>query len=299
MKDKLFSNSVYNNLKESNSFSLKLLLEEEDIFAALDKPDDDKDQKLDNKKTKTKKDQEGPDEPDLDAPDSSAPDSDAPDVDEPDVDEPDDEDSVTKEQFDNLLDQMEKITTYVLGVRDEEGDGTQDGVGSLEAYISSGVESGLNESFKRSLAAENIINNISLIKEKYSNTLKHFLLEEDDKDKLAAVEAEIDDLDRILTKGTEVVDKFKKGRELNIEKYVNVALNAFRNFDSLFSKESIVKQATINVLVLNSGAKADQNIAEFKKRFHEELSRQFGIEYEDEVLDVDRKNTAAGAKSQG
>ena len=48
-----------------------------------------------------------------------------------------------------------------------------------------------------------------------------------------------------------------------------------------------------------AGAKADQNIAEFKKRFHEELSRQFGIEYEDEVLDVDRKNTAAGVKSQG
>ena len=279
MKNKLFSNSVYNNLKESNSFSLKLLLEEEenkgkkkeeDLFAALDEPKD-----------------------------SPEPDSDTPDSDTPDVDEPDDEESVTKEQFDNLLDQMEKITTYVLGVRDEEGDGTQDGVGSLESYISSGVEAGLNESAKRSLSAEKIINDISLIKEKYNNTLKNFLLEEDDKDKLAAVEAEIDDLDRILTKGTEVVDKFKKGRELNIEKYVNVALNAFRNFDSLFSKESIVKQATINVLVLNSGAKADQNIAEFKKRFHEELSRQFGIEYEDEVLDVDRKNTAAGAKSQG
>ena len=273
MKNKLFSNSVYNNLKESNSFSLRLLLEEEDKvkkkeedpFAALDEPKDS-------------------DEPDSDASNS---------------DTPDDEDSVTKEQFDNLLDQMEKITTYVLGVRDEEGDGTQDGVGSLESYISSGVEAGLNESYKRSLSAEKIINDISLIKEKYNNTLKNFLLEEDDKDKLAAVEAEIDDLDRILTKGTEVVDKFKKGRELNIEKYVNVALNAFRNFDSLFSKESIVKQATINVLVLNSGAKADQNIAEFKKRFHEELSRQFGIEYEDEVLDVDRKNTAAGAKSQG
>ena len=289
MKDKLFSNSVYNNLKESNSFSLRLLLEEEedkgkkkeeDLFAALDEPKDSP-------------------EPDSDTPDSDTPDSDTPDSDTPDVDEPDDEESVTKEQFDNLLDQMEKITTYVLGVRDEEGDGTQDGVGSLESYISSGVEAGLNESAKRSLSAEKIINDISLIKEKYNNTLKNFLLEEDDKDKLAAVEAEIDDLDRILTKGTEVVDKFKKGRELNIEKYVNVALNAFRNFDSLFSKESIVKQATINVLVLNSGAKADQNITEFKKRFHEELSRQFGIEYEDEVLDVDRKNTAAGAKSQG
>tara|TARA_B100001287_G_C22587948_1_gene484228 strand:- start:64 stop:933 length:870 start_codon:yes stop_codon:yes gene_type:complete len=289
MKDKLFSNSVYNNLKESNSFSLKLLLEEEedkgkkkeeDPFAALDKPED-------------------LDEPESDEPKSNEPDLDKPDSDATTTDLTDDEDAVTKEQFDNLLDQMEKISTYVLGVRDEEGDGTQDGVGSLEAYISAGVEAGLNESIKRSFAAEKIINDISLIKEKYNNTLKNFLLKEDDKDKLAAVEAEIDDLDRILTKGTEVVDKFKKGRELNIEKYVNVALNAFRNFDSLFSKESIVKQATINVLVLNSGAKADQNIAEFKKRFHEELSRQFGIEYEDEVLDVDRKNTAAGAKSQG
>ena len=255
MKDKLFSNSVYNNLKESNSFSLKLLLEEEedkgkkkeeDPFAALDKPED-------------------LDEPESDEPKSNEPDLDKPDSDATTTDLTDDEDAVTKEQFDNLLDQMEKISTYVLGVRDEEGDGTQDGVGSLEAYISAGVEAGLNESIKRSFAAEKIINDISLIKEKYNNTLKNFLLKEDDKDKLAAVEAEIDDLDRILTKGTEVVDKFKKGRELNIEKYVNVALNAFRNFDSLFSKESIVKQATINVLVLNSGAKADQNIAKYTK----------------------------------
>ena len=130
-------------------------------------------------------------------------------------------------------------------------------------------------------------------------SFKSFLLEDESKDVVDAVEAEIDDLDRVLTKGTDVVDKFKKGRELNIEKYVNVAINAFRNFDSLFSKESIVKQATINVLVLNSGAKADQNIGEFKKRFHEELSSQFGIDYEDEVLDVESKNTAAGAKSQG
>ena len=271
MKNKLFSNSVYSNLKESNSFSLKLLLEEkeeEDIFAALDEPEDESEEEAESKEDAEAESNEEP---------------------EP---EQEDEESVTKEQFDKLLNDLEMIKSYILGTRDIEGDGTQDGTSSIESYIGSAVSvSEVAESF--------IVKNIDLIKEKYMKSFKSFLLEDESKDVVDAVEAEIDDLDRVLTKGTDVVDKFKKGRELNIEKYVNVAINAFRNFDSLFSKESIVKQATINVLVLNSGAKADQNIGEFKKRFHEELSSQFGIDYEDEVLDVESKNTAAGAKSQG
>ena len=283
MKNKLFSNSVYNNLKESNSFSLKLLLEKEkeDPFAALDEPDDDKDQELDaeeEEKTKKKTDTEADAEEDTEA----------------DADELDE--SVTKEQLEKLLDDLEMIKSYILGTREKEGDGTQDGTSSIESYIGSAIAA--NDDVEI-VAAGKIIKDIGLIKEKYMKSFKYFLLEDESKDVISAVEDEIDDLDRVLTKGTDVVDKFKKGRELNIEKYVNVALNAFRNFDSLFSKESIVKQATINVLVLNSGAKADQNIGEFKKRFHEELSSQFGIDYEDEVLDVESKNTAAGAKSQG
>ena len=275
MKNKLFSNSVYSNLKESNSFSLKLLLEEEkeeDIFAALDEPEEDPEEEAESGEEPGDESEEEPgDESEI---------------------VPEEEESVTKEQFDKLLDDLEMIKSYILGTRDIEGDGTQDGTSSIESYIGSAVSvSEVAESF--------IVKNIDLIKEKYMKSFKSFLLEDESKDVVDAVEAEIDDLDRVLTKGTDVVDKFKKGRELNIEKYVNVAINAFRNFDSLFSKESIVKQATINVLVLNSGAKADQNIGEFKKRFHEELSSQFGIDYEDEVLDVESKNTAAGAKSQG
>ena len=275
MKNKLFSNSVYSNLKESNSFSLKLLLEEEkeeDIFAALDEPEEDPEEEAESGEEPGAESEEEPgDESEI---------------------VPEEEESVTKEQFDKLLDDLEMIKSYILGTRDIEGDGTQDGTSSIESYIGSAVSvSEVAESF--------IVKNIDLIKEKYMKSFKSFLLEDESKDVVDAVEAEIDDLDRVLTKGTDVVDKFKKGRELNIEKYVNVAINAFRNFDSLFSKESIVKQATINVLVLNSGAKADQNIGEFKKRFHEELSSQFGIDYEDEVLDVESKNTAAGAKSQG
>ena len=276
MKNKLFSNSVYSNLKESNSFSLKLLLEEEkeeDIFAALDEPEEEAEEEAESEEEPEEEAEISPEE-------------------EAEIEPEEEEESVTKEQFDKLLDDLEMIKSYILGTRDTEGDGTQDGTSSIESYIGSAVSvSEVAESF--------IVKNIDLIKEKYMKSFKSFLLEDESKDVVDAVEAEIDDLDRVLTKGTDVVDKFKKGRELNIEKYVNVAINAFRNFDSLFSKESIVKQATINVLVLNSGAKADQNIGEFKKRFHEELSSQFGIDYEDEVLDVESKNTAAGAKSQG
>ena len=50
---------------------------------------------------------------------------------------------------------------------------------------------------------------------------------------------------------------------------------------------------------MNSGAKAEENISKFKERFHEELSKQFGINYEDQVLVSDKTSTASGAKSQG
>lgn len=274
--NKKFSNSVYKSLLENTALSLSLLLEEEDKKEEEDPfsmPEDNEDEES-----------AGEEEGDVEA--------DVGDVDVVEDDSSEDEDeSVTKEQFNQLLDDLSMIKRIILGTQDPDSDGTEEGTGSIESHISYAI-SGLSES--------NISRkNKSLVRESYINIFKSFLLEEDDKDAVDAVEAEIDDLDRVLTKGTELVDKFKKGNEVDIEKYVNVSLNAFKNFDNLFSKESIVKQATINVLVLNSGAKAEENISKFKERFHEELSKQFGIDYEDQVLVSDKTSIASGAKSQG
>lgn len=252
MKKNNFSKRVHKNLSSFKSMSLSMLLEEkEDLF---DMPDEDED-----------KEEEAEESESLDS-------------------EVGDEESVSKEQFEELSNQLSAIKSTIDKAKQE--DGTQ----SVESYISTAVANSVSvkESFSRF--------NKFLNKNK---SIKRFIFEEKDSEDVEDVEADIDDLDRILSKGTDLVNKFKKGKEVNIEAYVDAAINAFRNFDSLFSKELIVKQATINVLVLNSGGKAPQNVKDFEEQFHEELHKQFGIEYEEHALITKNHNTATGAKSQG
>jgi len=129
------------------------------------------------------------------------------------------------------------------------------------------------------------------------SSIKDFLIKED-KD-LKKVEDDIDTLQNILSKGSQLVDQFNSPKEVDIKKYVNAAINAYRNFDNLFSKENIVKQAAINVLVLDSGAKAEQNVKDFEELFHEELSKIFGIDYPEYALVNVKQNVATGAVKQG
>jgi ABC-type transporter Mla subunit MlaD len=181
---------------------------------------------------------------------------------------------VTATQIEELTAQLDAIKQSIDITK------TDDGTSSVESYVSSAVSS-LGESIKR------------------LNDLSRFLLKEEEDEDLSDIEADIDDLDRILTKGNELVTKFKKGKKLNVSSYVDAAINAYRNFDSLFSKELIVKQATINVIVLNSGAKAQENVREFEELFHESLHKNFGIEYEEHALITNKSNAASGARSQG
>lgn len=185
----------------------------------------------------------------------------------------------TKQQIETLTSQIEAIRNTIDKVNKD--DGTQ----SIESFIAGSV-------------AGDVIGDVN---ESYSysrKSIKGFLLTEESKD-LEDVEKDIDVLDRVLTKGTDLVDKFKKGKEINIDSYVTAAINAYKNFDNLFAKEKIVKQATINVLILNSGAKAESNIKEFEELFHEELHRQFGVEYPEYALVTKKNNTAVGAVKQG
>ena len=195
-----------------------------------------------------------------------------------DVESEDASSEVTQQQIETLTSQIEAIRATIDKVNKD--DGTQ----SIESFIAGVV------------AKEAGQDNVS---ESYygNSSISSFLLTEDED--LEAVEKNIDVLDRVLTKGTDLVDKFKKGKEIDINSYVTAAINAYKNFDNLFAKEKIVKQATINVLILNSGAKAEANIKEFEELFHEELHRQFGIEYPEYTLVTKKHNTAVGAMKQG
>jgi len=67
----------------------------------------------------------------------------------------------------------------------------------------------------------------------------------------------------------------------------------------IFAKENIVKQAAINLIILNAGARAEENIKEYEELFHEELHKQFNIDYEEHAIINEPYHTAAGAMKQG
>ena len=281
-----YGNFVFESLSKSKKTSLKILLEEEDEKTkSKENKDASEPEKEENEDEKENKD----DDPfgDLNFGEEETEDKKEEDKKEEDENEEDENEEdektaeIDQENLNNLSDQVSYMKNFFEKIK------KNDGTSSVENYISTAVSSNLNAS------------SLDLI-EKFlrKNNLLSSILIEKKEEELDTVEAEIDDLDRVLTKGSEIVDKFKKGKDIDIQSYVDAAVNAFKNFDSLFAKELIVKQATINVLILNSGAKAETNIAEFEELFHEELNKQFNIEYDEYALITKQNNTAAGAKSQ-
>jgi hypothetical protein len=257
-----FSKIVYDNLNENKALALTLLFEADeeasDLFD-MGNEEDSKDESGDAVEEPSAI-EEPEEEVEEEASEEPEPEEVSPDV------------NIKLGQLSNLQKDIEKVASTL-----SKGTST-DGVEDVERYIANSIqlENNMIEYSKKSISG--------------------FLFEEDES--LETISASLEDLDRILDKGSEVIDKFKKGKDVNIESYVDAAINAYRNFDNLFSKEKIVKQAAINMLVLNSGVKAEENIKKFEELFHEELHKQFGVEYDEHALITPEMNVAAGAKSQ-
>ena len=297
MRNNNFSNTVYQSLKESKSFSLKTLLkEEEDIsFDFGDSGDDNKDSEGSDdegdKKDKKKDDEggsEGGTEPGSEGDTEPGSEGDT---------EPGSEGGINDEKPDpfdeqeliNVRDGVEKINNYYNKFF---GKTNSLGIVDVQNKIANDINQMTVSSSEQQSIAAGVNESYSL---KNKNSIKYFLNEDVDVKK---VEKDIEVVDNIIDKGTELIDRFKKGTEINITHYVQSAINAYRNFDSLFSKESIVKQATINLIILNSGSKAEENITEFEELFHEELHKQFGIEYEEYALITKNYHNSTGAIKQ-
>ena len=196
-------------------------------------------------------------------------------------------DGVSKEQISVDLENVADNLKNMMSFYDKFGSGGDNsgslGLHDIQDFISSHIAESVSKS-KKSYSLKN------------KNSIAYFLNEETSVDD---VEKDIDAVNNIIDKGSTLIDKFKKGSDLNIGRYVDAAINAFKNFDSLFAKESIIKQAVINLIVLNSGANAETNIKDFEEIFHEELHKQFGIEYEEHALITKSQNVAVGAVKQG
>jgi hypothetical protein len=282
-----FGKKIFENLNKNKSFGLSVLLEEEeDIF---DKMDDEEESSEEKSSDSDKEEDSSSDEESKDS-DSEG------ESDEGEGDEGGEGEEETKEtspeELSNLnAEKAEELAQQFAAMKATIDDTTKnDGLQSIESFIISATTSDAPEGS----IDDGVFESKNLYNKKSIN--RFFLNEEVDIEQL---EDDIDAMDRVINKGTELVDKFKKGRDLDIQSYVNAAINAYRNFDNLFAKEKIVKQATINVIVLNSGAKAEQNIKEFEELFHEELHKNFNVEYEEFALITKKNDTAAGAKSQG
>lgn len=283
-----FSNKVKFLMENNKAPKLNIIFEkdsEKDDFVKndpLDKPEESQDEE-------TKSDQESntpensPSSDDLFNIDSSETDSPNPPSnsnDDSDTDKKDDtidKAKMSQNQLDNFLVDFSSMKNSVEKALQDHG------LEKIQKHISNAVR--ISSSVRENVDYKN-------------KSITNFIFE-DSGISIKDVEKDIETLDAVLTKGTDLVDKFKKGKEIDIQSYVSAAINAYENFDNLFAKEEIIKQASINVLVLNSGAKAETHIKDFEELFHKELEKQFGVEYEEHALVTKKFNVGAGAKSQG
>lgn len=185
--------------------------------------------------------------------------------------------------FEELANNLKDVSGYLRNVT------SKTDIFQVQDFLSNDITS-------KSPESDNEIKAESKYSLKRKNNISYFLNEKID---IKDVEKDIEAVDNIIDKGSELIDKFKKGSEINMLQYVESSINAYRNFDNLFSKESIIKQAAMNLIILNSGAKAESNIREFEELFHEELHKQFGIEYEEHAVITKPHHVASGAVKQG
>jgi hypothetical protein len=269
-----FSNKINSMLVENKKYDLTLLVEEENLFDMPEKDESDdstkKDSSNDNSETSKDTPADNDDELESSEDDSNEDDSNEDDSNEDDSNE-DDSNAIDYGQIETMNKKIEKIGKIL--------DKGRNNYPNVENFIASNLRTESKNYSKQSI--------------------ERFLLFENE-DVLKDTEENIDALDRILQKGSDLISTFaERGDDIDIELYVSAAINAYKNFDSLFSKEDIVKQATINVLLLNSGENADRVINQFEELYHEELHKQFGIEREEHALIVNKSNVAAGAVRQG
>jgi len=285
-----FGTKIFRYLNEGQSVDLKILFEE-DVFDKMDKEEEPEnpEETEDSEGTESPEDSEDSEGTEDPSTDSSA--------------KGDESTQVSVKQFNDLVNHLGDIKNLIINTTDKKG------TGGIESFIGSTVAKTMANSTKEMPDDEKIDDSVfegsykGVEKFLKKNSIENFLIKEEEgkisDDTLKDVEAEIDDLDRILNKGSELVDTFRKGHDIDIEAYVDAAINAYRNFDNLFSKEEIIKQATVNVIVLNSGSKAESNVKDFEELFHEELHKKFNVEYDEFALITKKHSTASGAKSQG
>tara|TARA_Y100001970_G_scaffold66757_2_gene85154 strand:+ start:5462 stop:6286 length:825 start_codon:yes stop_codon:yes gene_type:complete len=269
-----YSKKIYNILNENKLRSLKILLEEEgeekksksedkadSIFGALD------DESSDTKKDDDKNDKESDEAEDQETVEK--------DVSSEDVGQ-DTSDEFDKETVDQIATKFDKYTEFVNQNRKEPFQQVKDA-----------MEKAFNDA-----AIVDVVSEAKKIK----TSLVEFL-NEDDKN-INKLTKSMTNLDTAIKKSTETLDGIEKGIAVNMEVFVNSAMENLEHFDSLFSKADIVKNASLNVLASKCGSRAKENMEEFERLFSAKLQKEKGIDDESNFIPANKTYIAVGGRDK-
>ena len=266
-----YGKKIYDVLKENKLKSLDILLEQDEDEADSSDASDESDTSDDSEQIDSVIDDALGDEPSEDSV-SSSEGEDSQDVGEEDVAE------LTKAELDQRVKEIENLTDFI---RNNTTNPEQDIENKMQLGFAQA--SGIGEITSETT---NIVNSFKT------------LFTEDAKD-LSKLTKSMDNLDTALKNSSETLAVIEKGVNINMDEYVDFAINQYQNFDSLFPKWEIVKKAALNVIASKSGKNAKADMDEFEKLYSEKLSKIHGIESESNHISSNKSYVAAGALKQG
>ena len=272
-----YGKKIYDVLNENKLKSLDILLEQDEDEAdssdASDKSDKsgDSDASDDSEQIDSVIDDALGDEPSEDS-ESSSDKEDNQDAGGDDVAE------LTKAELDQRVKEIENLTDFI---RNNTTKPEQDIENKME--IGFAQASGIGE-----ITAEttNIVNSFKT-------------LFTEDAEGLSKLTKSMDNLDTALKDSSETLAVIEKGVNINMDEYVDFAINQYQSFDSLFPKWEIVKKAALNVIASKGGKNAKASMDEFEKLYSEKLNKIHGIESESHHISSNKSYVAAGATKQG
>lgn len=249
-----FGKKVYMSAKNNKTVSLKILLEEKDDGfsddSLGDNADDNKDTSSD-KETSSGSDSESGSGSDSESgsESDSKPDTDTDDeISSDDTDENSDDTSPEADSI-ALGDQVDALINDIEALTD------------LKSRVTSDPYQELGLDMRQKLSASKDV--------MYTRKgISYYLLEKSKADELSD---KIDDLDSVVDRGFKVVKKKKKDPNLDVNKYVEIAINALENFDK-YDKEKIIAKTMGNIIADDAGFYAEKYQKEFEDIFYSKIS---------------------------
>ena len=190
--------------------------------------------------------------------------------------EQDASDEFDKETVDQIATKFDKYTEFVNQNRKEPFQQVKDAM--EKAFNDAAIVDVVSEAKKIKMSLVNFLN-------------------EDDKN-INKLTKSMTNLDTAIKKSVETLDSIEKGISVNMEVFVNSAMENLEHFDSLFSKADIVKNASLNVLASKCGSKAKENMEEFERLFSAKLQKEKGIDDESNFIPANKTHIAVGGRDK-